>query len=167
MDNELTSSSSENIRVSLSHRRRRQAIATPSATRSATLEARAATSAGGKGDDIGSDGGGDALVAEVALDAGLGMTWAETELLFQVELLNSDLGTHAFISHHVTRTTSKFCVFVGPPARVLYRPGRDGGQRAAAPQCARRGAHRRAPARLRPRAGLLCVGRQDRAEAVL
>ena len=79
MDNELTSSSSENIRVSLSHRRRRQAIATPSATRSATLEARAATSAGGKGDDIGSDGGGDALVAEVALDAGLGMTWAETE----------------------------------------------------------------------------------------
>lgn len=72
MDNELTSSSSENIRVSLSHRRRRQAIATPSATRSATLEARAATSAGGKGDDIGSDGGGDALVAEVALDAELG-----------------------------------------------------------------------------------------------
>ena len=58
MDIELTSSSSVNNRVCLSHRRR-QAIATPSATRSATLEARAATSAGGKGDDIGSDGGRD------------------------------------------------------------------------------------------------------------
>ena len=113
MDNELTSSSSENIRVSLSHRRRRQAIATPSATRSATLEARAATSAGGKGDDIGSDGGGDALVAEVALDAGLGKLHAraETETVVPSRTLNSDLGTHAFISQYVTRTTSKFCAF--------------------------------------------------------
>ena len=166
MDNELTSSSSENIRVSLSHRRRRQAIATPSATRSATLEARAATSAGGKGDDIGSDGGGDALVAEVALDAGLGMTWAETETV--VPSRTSEFGFGDTRIHFSPCDQNDVQVLrVGPPARVLYRPGRDGGQRAAAPQCARRGAHRRAPARLRPRAGLLCVGRQDRAEAVL